>query len=114
MTVNEERAEFFSQWRAAIKEEDYTLCEDNMNFLLTSLDESADSWIYLSSQYNDGLLSLIQELGDIKERYNKDKRLSKGFTAMALQQERRRKFWVELYDQFYKEFRKKSLISATK
>ena len=59
----EERAEFFSQWRVAIKEENYTLCEDNMNFLLTSLDESSDSWIDLSKQYNDGLLSLIQELG---------------------------------------------------
>lgn len=114
MSVVEERAEFFSQWRGAIKEENYTLCEDNMNFLLTSIDESSESWSYLSSKYNNGLVSLVQELREIKDRYNKDKRLSKGFAAMALQQERRRKFWMELYDQFYKEFKKKSLISVTK
>jgi hypothetical protein len=114
MSVTEERAEFFSNWRGAIKECDYTLCEDNMNFLLTSLDESSDSWISLSGLYNDGLLSLIKELGEIKDQYNRDKRLSVGFTAAALQEERRRKFWIELYDLFYKEFRKKSLISATK
>ena len=110
----EERAEFFSQWRGAIKEENYTLCEDNMNFLLTSLDENSDALQILSRQYNNGLLALIHELGEIKDDYNRDKRLSKGFTAGALQQERRRKFWMELYDLFYKEFKKKSLISSTK
>lgn len=114
MTIVEERAEFFSAWRSAIRECDYTLCEDNMNFLLTSLDENSDSWISLSASYNNGLLSMISELGEIKDQYNRDKRLSVGFTAAALQEERRRKFWMELYDLFYKEFRKKSLISATK
>jgi hypothetical protein len=114
MTIVEERAEFFSQWRGGLREENYTLCENSMNFLLTSLDESSESWINLSNKYNDGLVALIKELGDIKDQYRKDKRLSKGFTAAALQDERRRKFWMELYDLFYKEFKKKSLISQTK
>jgi len=114
MTIMEERAEFFSQWRGALKDENYTGCEDAMNFLLTSLDESSDSWINLSKSYNNGLLSLIQDLGEIKDQYNQDKRLSKGFQAQAMQMERRRKFWIELYDLFYKEFKKKSLISQTK
>jgi hypothetical protein len=114
MTIVEERAEFFSQWRGAIKEENYVLCEDNMNFLLTSLDESSDSGVDLSNRYNLRLLVLIKDLGDVKDLYRQDKRLSKGFTASALQDELRRKFWMEIYDLFYKEFKKKSLISQTK
>jgi hypothetical protein len=114
MTIVEERAEFFSQWRGAIKEENYILCEDNMNFLLTSLDESSDSWIDLSNKYNVKLLVLFKGLGDIKDQYRQDKRLSKGYAASALQDELLRKFWMEVYDLFYKEFKRKSLISQTK
>lgn len=114
MTVIEDRGEFFSGWRGAIREENFTVCEDNMNFLLTSLDNHSDSWVALVDKYNDGLEDLIDELKRIKDEYDQDKRLSKGYQASALQNERRRSFWVSMYDVFYQEFRRKSLVSVTK
>jgi hypothetical protein len=114
MSVMEERAEFFAQWRSGIKDENYKLCEDNMNFLLTSLDDHSRSWSFLSNNYNNSLSAMIQELGEIKNLYNQDKRLSKGFAAETMQMDRCHRFWIELYDLFYKEFRKNSLVSVTK
>jgi len=114
MTLTEERAGFFSEWRTALKEENFTLCEDNMQFLLTSIDNHSDSWESLVAKYNGSLEELILDLARIKDEYNRDKRLSKGFQANALQNEKRRSFWLAMYDAFYQEFTRKSLITVTK
>jgi hypothetical protein len=110
MTVETERAEHFATWRTARRDFDYTLAEDAVRDLLSTLDPGGDLRASLALKYNTGLLEMFTDMGNIIGNYNKDKRLSKGFQALALQQERMRQFWSELYDVFYMEFTHHDLL----
>jgi hypothetical protein len=113
MSIETERVEHFVTWRDARRTENYTLCENCMKDLLTTLSKYHEEIkIKLQHIYNHKLKGLIDDLNITQNEYKLDKRLSKGFTAHAIQNEMRRLFWDELYDIFYIEFINNSLFPS--
>lgn len=119
MSIEQERADHFANWRAARRAaiEDpgqFSLCEMIIRDLLSTIDVSNPIYAGLLGRYNTGLLGLLKEWQVIDNEYTRDKRLSKQFTGQSLKAEARIRFWNELYDDYYREFKTHSLITTTK
>lgn len=112
MSIETERVDHFTVWRDARKAEAYDICENCVRDLLSTLVKHQPLRKSLSDKFNEEFAKCLKDLKELKESYNTNKRLTIGFQASALQSERQRQFWNEMYDVFYNEFVNHSMFPS--